>query len=412
MNNIIYLDCAASTPINPRVKEDIIYSLNEDFWNPSSIYKQGREVKRKIEYARQQVKDLIGARDNNEIIFCSCGSEANNLAIKGFMEGNENTILITDMVSHPSIFNISSERYFENADCIYCNVNKYGQLDTNDLEYILWEINPNKNKDINILVATTWVNNEVGTINNIKLICDIVHEYGGYVLVDCCQGIYHLPINVEVWDVDMITFTSEKMGMPRGCSVLYKKQSAKITPQIQGGHQENDYRAGTENTMMIIPFGNQCERIKNELEDNTNKEYKLLYLIENAIKKACENICKYKINGRNYDISNNDYVRIAPNILSIQFYHINEHDGGKYNGYDNQELLTLLDQYGVMCSAGSACSAGEKTPSRVLKRIGFTDKEALSTIRFSFDHTLKEEDIENFGKILRKCLMVLKQNEN
>lgn len=405
MNKNIYLDCSASTPIDSRVEGDIIRSyIEEDWYNPSSIYEKGREVKRKLENARQQVKDLINANKNDNVVFCSCGSEANNLAIKGFMENNENTLLITDMVSHPSIYNVADVYYYDNnnTNCIYCKVDKYGRLDLNDLEYILQNV-----KAKNILVATTWVNNETGVINDIEHICNIVHKYGGYVLADCCQGAYHLPINVRLWDVDMITFTSEKMGMSRGCSVLCIKNTCRIASLIQGGHQENGYRAGTENTMMIIPFGNQCERIKNELENNTNKEYKLLYLMESAIKKACENICEYKINGRNYDISNNDYVRIAPNILSIQFYHINEHDG-KYSGYDNQELLTLLDQYGVMCSAGSACSAGEKTPSRVLKRIGLTDKEALSTIRFSFDHTLAEEDIKKFGKILRKCLIALK----
>lgn len=398
---MIYLDSSASAPILPEVEADIRISLrdNIDWYNPSAIYEPAREVRRKIEHARDQVKDLINCNKEDDIIFCSGGSEANNLAIKGFMEQYENTVLITDLVSHPSIYNVSDGYYSYEHDgrkdqnCIYCRVDKYGKLDLNDLEYILSDIYIHST----ILVATSWINNEIGTENNIKKIIEITHKYFGYVLVDCSQGIYHEPVDNESWDADMITFTSEKIGFTRGVGVLYKKKKLKLVPQILGGGQENGLRAGTENTTLIIPFGKHCERLKNNYDFIAMLDFELQILFIDALRAACKNICEYKINS---GIDYYDWQNIGGtgNIFSVQF-----------KGYDNQELLTMLDQYGVCCSAGSACSAGEKTPSRVLKRIGLTDEEALSTIRFSFDHTLKNKDIEEFGKILRKCLVALKK---
>lgn len=391
---MIYLDSAASTKISTEVRRDFIDSLERDWMNPSSIYEGGREEKRRIGHAIEQVKDLINAREEDNIIFCSCGSEANNLAIKGFIDVNDDTLLITDMVSHPSVYNLSKHyhNYEYGTNCVYCKVDKYGRLDLEDLENILQNV-----KVKNILVATTWVNNEIGVVNEVKDICEIVHEYNGYVLVDCCQGIYHCPIDVEDWNVDMITFTSEKMGMPRGCSVLFKKDSVKIAPQIVGGRQEGGYRAGTENTVMIIPFGKQCERISNKINEYKNSEIYISYQILMQIQKACDGICEYDINGYEAESSELDYVVYASNILSIRF-----------KGYNNQELLTLLSQYGVYCSAGSACSSHENKPSRVLTSIGLTEEQANSTLRFSFDHALQFSDTIEFGYILRKCLIALK----
>lgn len=391
---MIYLDSAASTKISAEVRLDLIDSLERDWMNPSSIYEGGRDEKRRIGYAREQVKNLINAREEDNIIFCSCGSEANNLAIKGFIEANDDTLLITDMVSHPSVYNLSNHYYDYdyNTNCIYCKVDRYGRLDLEDLGNILHNV-----KAKNVLVATTWVNNETGVVNEIKDICEIVHEYNGHVLIDCCQGVYHHPIDVEDWDVDMITFTSEKMGMPRGCSALFKKNGAKIAPQIIGGHQEDGYRAGTENTVMIIPFGKQCERIGNKINEYQNLETYIGYQILMQIQKACDGICEYEINGYEVESSELDYVAYASNILSIRF-----------EGYNNQELLTLLSQYGVYCSAGSACSSHENKPSRVLTSIGLTEEQANSTLRFSFDHTLQLNETVEFGQILRKCLVMLK----
>ena len=393
---MIYLDAAASTQIDSRVKEDIINSLNNDvdWFNPSAIYEPSREVKRKIEYSKDQVRHLINADQKDDIIFCSCGSEANNLAIKGFVEANidKHPLIITDMVSHPSVYKLTEQYYdkqrTEFPDVIFCDLDKYGCMDLDDLEYIFENINYS---DYTILVATTLVNNETGVKNNIRDISEITHKYGGYVFADLSQCIYHMSVSIDYYKLDLATFTSEKMGMPRGCAVLYKKEGINIASQIQGGTQENGYRAGTENTMMIIPFGNQCERIENELLSYRKIERKLYTDLMNEIYHACENIC---------DWDNNFIVNTVSNIVSIQF-----------KGIDNQKLITMLDQYGVCCSAGSACSSGNKEPSRILKRSGLSDEEALSTVRFSFDHTLTKEDIKEFGKILKKCLLFLKDTK-
>lgn len=388
----IYLDSAASTKIDPRVEGDIIRSIKEDWYNPSAVYEQGKNVRRKIEHAREQVKSFLHGFKIDELIFCSSGSEANNLAIKGFMEANENPLLITTMTEHSSINNLAEKYYYNRSldfginygDVIFCNVTANGRFNTEDLKYILKHIDT---INTNILVTTSWINNETGVMNDIKEIANIIHEYGGYLLVDCSQGIGHLPFFINEYMADMVTFTSEKMYMPRGCGVLYKDNRVKINSQILGGPQENGYKAGTENQYMITALGNQCERLSKEYEEIRNKEVKLYRLISDAIANACKDICEFEFNFKNN----------VPNILSVRF-----------KGYENIALISLLSEYGVMCSAGSACNAGDSKPSRVLNRIGFSDEDINNTIRFSFDYTLKEEDIKEFETILRKCLSSLK----
>ena len=412
MSKTIYLDSAASTQIDPRVKQDIIKSIDNDWMNPSSVYEGGREVRRRIEHARDQVRELIGANKEDKIIFTSCSTESNNLAVQGFIKSHspKRTYIFYDWLQHPSLENIKTfiDKYNEDLNCVWHPIfnDEYGRIKLSSLKTYFDLIKKDEPKEnwVKVLVPVIYTNNETGVINNVKDISELVHSYGGYVLADCAQAIYHHSINVHREGIDIMTFTSEKIGMPRGAGVLYIRDGIDIEPIMYGGSQENNIRPGTENTQMIIALGNQCKRIKNELEDNINREYKILYLMENAIKNACDGICKYEINGRSYN--GKDYVKISPNILSVQFYC---NDNG-YKGYNNQELLTLLDQYSVCCSAGSACSSHKSEPSRILTSIGLTEEQANSTLRFSFDHTLKEEDITEFGKILRKCLIALKQN--
>lgn len=395
MNKFIYLDSASSTKVDPRFEADMFRSIREDWYNPSSIYETGRNIKRKIENAKEQIINCLNGKQDAKITFCSCGSEANNLAIKGFMERNKNPLLITDLVSHPSIYNVAEKYYFddiEKTNVIYCCNDDFGRLDLNDLEYIFKTIDY---KHTQVLVATTWVNNETGVINDLKAISEITHKYGGYVLADLCQGIFHIQCDLKGWNIDMATFTSEKIGGCRGCGVLYSKNNILLSRQIEGGNQQ-EYRPGTEIQYMIIATGNQCERISDELNEYISTEEQLQTKLMTTIATACINAkCDLVFNPENAE-----YDFLTNNILSVRF-----------EGIDNQELLTLLDQYGVMCSAGSACSAGQKKPSRVLLRIGLTEEKAKSTIRFSFDHTLTYEEIDDFGRILFKCLVMLKNED-
>lgn len=399
--NKIYLDSAATTLPEQCVIEDIKRSLVEDWRNPSSIYDGGRKVRDKIEHAREQVRKFINAREKDKIIFTSNSTEANNLAIQGFMNGNEDSTLITDMVTHPSVFNVSDLYYFGNdANCIYYKVDHFGRIDFYDMKYIIHVLQDSKRK--NIITATTLVNNETGVVNNIKELSEFVHDYWGYVLVDAAQCVYHYPIDVQKEKIDMMTFTSEKMGCPRGVGVLYVRDGINIEPIMYGGHQENGYRPGTENQAMIIALGNQCERLSDKqlLKDRCVKEMFLRNHLLSTIYAACDEICEVTWN---YNPSLNSVrcnnIIVANNILSI-----------KFKGYDNQQLLTLLDENGVECSAGSACSSGEAKPSRVLLNTRMSDEEANSTLRFSFDYRLTEGEIDEFGKILRKCLIALKED--
>lgn len=389
--NCIYLDSAATTLPDVRVLDDIEKSLREDWYNPSGIYEQGKEVKRKIERSKEQVRRFLKCDGDDEITFCSCGSEANNLAIKGFMSSHKNPLLINTLADHPSIYKVSDRYYYseDNPEInnIICANKDDGKINLNDLTFILDNVTDYGSIDADILVAVTWVNNETGVINDLEKICEIAHKYGAYVLADLSQGIAHKEVFMKTWGVDMATFTSEKMYMPRGAGVLYSRKGIDLDVQIEGGSQQK-FRAGTEPQYMYIALGNQCERISNELDEYIEKEYELEDALLTAIHNAHKGICDCRIN----------VITGIPNIVSIQF-----------KGYYNQELLSLLGEYNVLCSAGSACSSGEGIPSRILKSMGLSEKEIFNTIRFSFDHKLKPEDIKRFEKILRKCLMALKR---
>lgn len=407
MNQKIYLDAAASSIPDPLVLQDITNSLIDDWHNPSSICASGREVRQKIDHAREQVRKFINAGEKDKIIFTSSATESNNIAVQGFIKANHpnKTIMLYDYMNHPSLENIKDFINFNHENnllnCFYAPVfnDEYGRMKLESLKTYFERLeycNLFKNNDYYVLIPILHTNNEIGVINNIKAISNfLIHEHGGYVLVDFAQGAAHSPINVQEDGIDMLTFTSEKIGMPRGCGVLYIRDGIDIDAIIYGGGQEQGLRSGTENQAMIIALGNQCERIQKKLESREIQEIEsLLYeVLRNNIHYACHDVCEYVVNNRTVK----EPVNYAPNILSVQF-----------KGYNNQQLLTMLDENGVECSAGSACSSGDAKPSRVLQSIGLSDEEINSTLRFSFDYRLTVTEVKEFGKILRKCLIALK----
>ena len=383
---MIYFDTNATTKPTKEVIADIMWCLENVWGNPSSIHTPGIEARRLLEESRKKIARYIGA-ESDEIIFCSSGSEANNLAIKGFLKANDMyDCIITTQIEHPSVYN-TCLHLFENEfyKIGFAPVDSTGKVKINRFKQLISELSYFDYCFVSIMLA----NNEVGTINNIKKIAEIVHSHNGILHVDATQAISQMPVDVKELGCDLLTFSSHKLNCPRGTGVLYKKKGINLSPIVHGGHQENSLHAGTENLANIYALSNQLERLgKNGYPSCETRDY--LY------KKICER-CKQL----NIEVQlNGDLIDRLPNNLSLTF-----------KGVNAETLIALLDMKGVQVSAGSACSSGQKEPSRILKAIGLTDEEAFSTIRISISTDTTTEECDEFVRILGQCLESLKMLE-
>lgn len=381
---MVYMDCASTTKPSKEVIADITWCLENMWGNPSSTHTPGLEAKRLLEQSRGKVARFINASPD-EIIFTASGSESNNLAIKGFLEANDMyDCIITTNIEHPSVYNTCMHLQKQGSMVNFASVDNTGKVNVARFKQLISELSHFHYCFVSIMLA----NNEVGTINDIEKIARIVHHHGGILHCDATQAIGHVPVDVNKLGCDLLTFSSHKLGVPRGTGVLFKKKDINISPIIHGGHQENSLHAGTENLANIYALGNQVERIK---------EYSHGILKDCLYNMICEKCYELNINVK----LNGSLIDSLPNILSITF-----------EGISAEALITLLDMQGVQVSAGSACSSGEKTPSRVLKAIGLTDEEAFSTVRISISEDTTAEECEEFVKILGECLVGLKRTVN
>jgi len=380
---MIYLDNAATTKPNKEVIADITWCLENAWGNPSSIHTPGVETKRILEQSREKVARFIGA-EPDEIIFVASGSEANNLAIKGFLKANNMyDCIITTQIEHPSVYNtctyLFEDEYYKIG---FAPLDNTGKVKVNRFKQLISELSYFDYCFVSIMLG----NNEVGTLNGIKKIAQITHHHTGILHVDATQAISQIPIDVKELSCDLLTFSAHKLGLPRGTGVLYKKKGVALSPIVHGGHQENSFHAGTENLANIYALGNQLERLsKKGYPSSETRDY--LY------KKICE-----KCKELNVEVQlNGDLIDRLPNNLSLTF-----------KGVNAEALITLLDMRNVYVSAGSACSSGNPEPSRVLKAIGLSDEDAFSTIRVSLGFDTTTEECDEFVGILEECLTSLK----
>lgn len=358
---MIYLDSASTTRPKNEVVSYVIDVLYSNWYNPSSIYESGMECKRVIEKAREIIAKGINA-DPEEIIFTPSASAANNLAIKGFLEKNKSyKNFVTTNIEHSSINKLFIDdiaKYVENVD-------KNGF------------INPEQFKKYNgCMISVMAANNEIGSIQPIKEIANIVHGNNNIIHCDFTQYIPYYKVDVKELDVDMITFSAHKIGGLKGCGVLYKKNNIELSPLVYGS-QEQGLCAGTENIYGIAAMGKAFELMD---YDNTNKmQMKRDYLIEKLLE-----IDGVTLNG---SIENR-----LPNNINIKIDNIN---------IDNQQLLSLLDLEGYQLSSGSACNSYSSAPSYVLKAIGLSDKEADHSIRITISEENSYYELDKFVNDLK-----------
>lgn len=383
---MIYLDNAATTKPSKEIISDVTWCLENVWGNPSSIHTEGIKARRLLEQSREKVAKFINA-EPDEIIFTASGSEANNLAIKGFLKANNmyDCIIITQ-IEHPSVYNTCTY-LFENEfyKIGFAPLDNTGKVKVNRFKQLISELSYFDYCFVSIMMS----NNEVGTINDIKKIAQIAHYHTGIVHTDATQIIGQIPVDVKELGCDLLTFSGHKLGLPRGIGVLYKKKGINLSPIVHGGHQEWNLHAGTENLANIYALGNQLERLSEKgYPSNETRDY-----IYNKICEKCKELnIEVQLNG--------DLIDRLPNNLSLTF-----------KGVNAETLITLLDMRGVCVSAGSACSSGQKEPSRTLKAIGLSDEDAFSTVRISICTDTTIDECDEFVRILGECLASLKMIE-
>jgi len=359
---MIYLDNNATTPVHPDVVNTMIPYFSEKYGNPSSVHMPGREAKKAIERAREQVAALINA-DPTEIYFTSGGTEANNLALRGMI--GQSTHLVTGSTEHISILRTAGHLESRQGFIVsVCPVDKYGVIDK---EIVLKNIR----KDITV-VSIMHANNETGTINPIKDLASAVKSVNGKALFHCdaVQSLGKLKLNVKDSYIDMMSLSAHKVYGPKGIGALYIRNGVKLNPQVTGGHQENDLRAGTENVPNIVGFGKACELAMDY------KMTKISQMRADLMKKLLE-IPGATVNGHP--------TNVLPNTLNMSFR------------VSSDLIIMNVSTKGVSVSAGSACESDKPNDSHVLKAMGI---ESNGGIRMSLGGFNTPDEIKSAGDIL------------
>ncbi len=375
----IYFDHSATTAVRREVLNEMIPYFNIQYGNPSSLYRIGRNAKRAIEEARENVAYAINC-EPFEIYFTSCGSESDNLAIKGFAYANMNkgNHIITSRIEHSAVLNTCKTLEKKGFSVTYLNVDEKGFIDFNELNNVI------TNKTI--LISVMMANNEIGTIQNVSKIGEIAHQRNIIFHTDAVQAIGNIKINVKDMNIDMLSMSAHKFYGPKGVGALYVKSGIDCERIQDGGHQERDKRAGTENVAGIVGIGKAIEIATHNLEQYNSK---LLSLREYCISELRKNIDNIKING--------DLNKRLPGNINISF-----------KGCDASDILLELDKVGICASGGSACSSGSNEPSHVLIAIGLEREWLEGTIRITLGEDNTKEDIDYLVRNLIKIVSKLR----
>ncbi len=364
MGTTVYLDNNATTAIDPEVLDAMQPFFTEKYGNPSSIHRFGGHVKRFVENAREQVASLIGASPD-EVFFTSCGSESDNMALKGFAEvhGSKTTI-ITSAVEHAAVLSTAKYLKGNGVSVVELGVDSEGMIDTSVFESL--SITPDT------LVSLMWANNETGVIFPIAKIADEVKARGGFMHTDAVQAVGKVPIDVQKDMVDILALSGHKLHAPKGVGAIYIRKGTRLVPLLHGGHQEQGVRAGTENVPYIIGLGKACELAAKHINEENIAVRKLRDKLEHALLAKCTGA---KLNGR--------VDARLPNTTNISFEFI-----------EGEAILLHLDESGIAASSGSACTTGSLEPSHVLRAMGIPYTFAHSSTRFSLSRFTTEAEID------------------
>ena len=367
----IYLDYAATTPTHPEVVEAMLPYFTDAFANPSSIHSYGQEVKGAIEEARAKVAALIEAHDE-EIVFTSGGTEADNFALIGVAFANEKkgNHIIASSIEHHAVLDTCKFLERRGFRVTYLPVDEYGLVDPSDVKEAI--------TDNTILVSVMQANNEIGTIEPIVEIGRIVKETGSYFHTDAVQTVGHIPVDVNELGVDLLSISAHKLYGPKGVGALYINKGTKLSPFIHGGGQERNRRASTENVPGIVGFGRAVELAQSEMREEAKR---LRHLRDRLSSGLMERIDRTRLNGHP--------VRRLPNNVNISVDFV-----------EGESMLLNLDLEGIGASSGSACSSARLDASHVLLAMELSHEQAHGSLRFTLGKWTTEEEIERILEVL------------
>ena len=373
---IIYLDNAATTKIKTEVLNEMMPYLTTGYGNASSLYSIGRNSKMAIEKARKQVSELIKCNPK-EIYFTGCGSESDNMALKGYAYANKNkgNHIITSKIEHPAILETCKTLENQWFEVTYINVDETGRIKLEELKKAI--------KPETILISIMFANNEIGTIQPVEEIAKIAHNNGIVFHTDAVQAVGNVYIDVKQMDIDMLSMSGHKINAPKGVGSLYIKEWIEIEKFINGGHQEKNKRAGTENVAGIVGMGKACEIANKNLETHIKNLRRLREYYINKLKKEMPE--RIRINGTmEYRLPGNANV--------------------SFKGANASELIFKLDEKGICVSSGSACSSGNTAPSHVLTAIGVPEEYLNCAIRTTFGDNNTIEQIDYLVNTIKRII--------
>lgn len=374
---IKYFDNAATTRVKKEVLEEMLPYFTEKYGNPSSLYSIGRLSKKAIEEARKKVANLINCNPN-EIYFTGCGSESDNTIIKGIAYTNQKKgkHIITSQIEHPAVLHTCQVLEKQGFEVTYLKVNSEGIINLEELR--------NSIRNDTILISIMFANNEIGTIQPVEIIAKIARMHNVIFHTDSVQACGNVPIDVKKMGIDSLSLSGHKLYAPKGIGALYVRNGIEFEKFMDGGHQEKNKRAGTENVAEIVGLGKACELANINLKNHMRH---LKELRDYFISKVNEKIPDAVLNG---SIKNR-----LPGNANFAFPSV-----------DGEALLLNLDAKGICASAGSACTSGSSAPSHVLASIGLSDELAHSSLRVTFgeDNTKEDVDylIENLCEIVQR----------
>jgi cysteine desulfurase len=360
----IYLDNNATTQVAPEVLETMLPYFREHYGNPSSAYSFGGQVARKLNEAREQVAELLGARPE-EILFTSCGTESDNTAIRSALATQpERRHIVTSRVEHPAIRSLCMHLSHEGYQISEIPVDSLGQLDMARYQESL--------TTDTAIVSLMWANNETGVLFPVEKAAQMAKEKGILFHTDAVQAVGKMPIDMKNSAIDLLSLSGHKLHGPKGIGTLFIRKGTKFSPHLIGGHQERGRRGGTENTPNVIGLGKACELAAQHMETENTRVNQLRDKLENEILGRIPNS---QLNG--------DRSSRLPNTTNISFEFV-----------EGESILLLMDEFGICASSGSACTSGSLQPSHVLRAMGVPFTMAHGSVRFSLSIYNTEEEID------------------
>jgi len=377
----VYLDNSATTPVDPRVAAAMARAVVENFGNASSVHGFGQQARAAVDRARREVAGLIGAKQN-EIVFTSGGTEANNLAIRGLCEASatHGRHVITSAIEHPSVAGVCLELEKRGWEITRLPVYANGIVKLEDVAAAL--------RPDTVLITIMLANNEIGTIQPISQIGSLVRERRAagqrhlWLHTDAVQAAGRLPLNVDDLGCDLLTMSAHKLYAPKGVGALYVRRGVRLHGQNVGGHQERERRAGTENVPGIVAFGEAAKLAREELEARSDHDRALRDRFEAEVQRRISDV-----------VMNGDREQRLAHLSNISFRFI-----------EGEGLLINLDLEGVAVSTGSACSSGTLEPSPVIRALGVNDELARGSIRFSFGKDNSDDDVDYTVEVLSQAV--------